>query len=128
MYLCGELERGINPADSTWTHGGGTGEGGVLLQLAKLNLELLQRPWQHSESWWPRLLAQHPLVAWDDGQCQPLTPSRALRACIASATEAGEAFIADAKDYSDLPEPVMALHQVSARPAAAAPITALLLP
>ncbi len=71
VYLSGELERGIDPDGSTWTLGGGAGEDGCLLSLAKLNLELLQRPWQHSESWWPRLLVQHPLVAWDDGQCLP---------------------------------------------------------
>jgi hypothetical protein len=86
VYLSGELERSINPGGSTWTLGRGTGEEGCLLALAKLNLELLQRPWQHSESWWPRLLAHHPLVAWDD----------------------------DSKDYSDLPAPVKALHQVGA--------------
>lgn len=84
VYLSGELDRGINPADSGWTYSGGSGEAGCVLQLSKLNLELLQRPWQHSESWWPRLLLVHPQVAWDDGD----------------------------KDYSDLPEPVRRVHQV----------------
>ena len=43
VYLEGELERGIVPAQSVWTHGGGAGEDGCLLLLQKMNLELLQR-------------------------------------------------------------------------------------
>ena len=43
VYLEGELERGIVPAQSVWTHGGGGGEDGCLLLLHKMNLELLQR-------------------------------------------------------------------------------------
>lgn len=43
VYLEGELERGIVPAQSVWTHGGGGGEDGCLLLLQKMNLELLQR-------------------------------------------------------------------------------------
>ena len=41
------------------------------------------RPWQHSESWWPRLFSCDPVsVAWDDAD----------------------------KDYSDLPPAVAAAH------------------
>lgn len=43
VYLEGELERGIVPAQSVWAHGGGVGEDGCLLLLQKMNLELLQR-------------------------------------------------------------------------------------
>lgn len=43
VYLEGELERGIVPAQSVWTHGGRDGADGCLLLLHKMNLELLQR-------------------------------------------------------------------------------------
>lgn len=43
VYLEGDLERGIAPADSVWTLGGGEGEDGCLLTLAKMNLELAAR-------------------------------------------------------------------------------------
>lgn len=43
MYLEGTLERGVAPAQSVWTHDGGTGEDGCLLLLHKMNLELLRR-------------------------------------------------------------------------------------
>lgn len=43
VYLAGELERGIVPAQSVWTVGGGVGEDGCLLLLQKMNLELLRR-------------------------------------------------------------------------------------
>ena len=43
MYLEGELERGVVPDDSAWTHCGGAGEDGCALFLRKMNLELLQR-------------------------------------------------------------------------------------
>lgn len=40
----------------------------------------------HSEMWWPRLFVGGPAIEWDDYE----------------------------KDYSDLPPPVLAAHQVSA--------------
>ena len=43
VYLEGELERGIVPAQSIWTADGGPGEDGCLLLLHKMNLELLRR-------------------------------------------------------------------------------------
>lgn len=43
----------------------------------------LCRHWQHSEMWWPRLLRCHGEIAWDDYE----------------------------KDYSDLPEEVLARHR-----------------
>ena len=45
-----------------------------------------RRHWLHSEMWWPRLFAGGPAVEWDDYE----------------------------KDYSDLPPPVLAAHQVPA--------------
>ncbi len=39
----GELERGIVPDDSYWTHCGGEGEDGFMLYLRKMNLEVLRR-------------------------------------------------------------------------------------
>ena len=44
-----------------------------------------RRHWMHSEMWWPRLFVGGPAVEWDDYE----------------------------KDYSDLPPPVLAAHQVS---------------
>ena len=52
VYLAGELERGIVPAQSVWTHGGGGGEDGCLLLLQKMNLELLRRFLIFCESVW----------------------------------------------------------------------------
>ena len=43
VYLEGELERGIVPAESAWIHGRGTAEDGFLLMLQKMNLEVLQK-------------------------------------------------------------------------------------
>lgn len=85
VYLEGALERGIAPAQSVWTHGGGSGEDGCLLLLHKMNLELLRRHWMHSEMWWPRLFSGGPTVEWDDYE----------------------------KDYSDLPAPVLAAHRAA---------------
>uniref|UniRef100_A0A1D1ZP65 CS domain-containing protein n=2 Tax=Auxenochlorella protothecoides TaxID=3075 RepID=A0A1D1ZP65_AUXPR len=84
VYLEGTLERGIVPEDSVWTHGGGSGEDGTMLYLQKMNLELLQKHWMHSEMWWPRLLRHHSEIAWDDYE----------------------------KDYSDLPEQVLQHHRI----------------
>ncbi len=66
VYLEGRLHRGVVPEDSLWTLGGGAGEDGCALSLAKMNLEVLARPWAHAESWWPRLLKGHGDIAWDD--------------------------------------------------------------
>jgi hypothetical protein len=66
VYLEGRLHRGVVPEDSLWTLGGGAGEDGCALSLAKMNLEVLARPWAHAESWWPRLLEGHGDIAWDD--------------------------------------------------------------
>ncbi len=41
----------------------------------------------HSEMWWPRLFAGGPAIEWDDYE----------------------------KDYSDLPQPVLAVHQVRSK-------------
>ncbi|GBF98648.1 hypothetical protein Rsub_11642 [Raphidocelis subcapitata] len=101
VYLDGRLHRGVAPRGSGWAHGGGEGEEGCVVTLAKMNLELFERraplcfglascphfvfPWRHSECWWPRLFegdghaAQ--AVAWDDAD----------------------------KDYSDLPPAIEAL-------------------
>lgn len=42
-YLSGVLHRTVVPGDSTWTLGGGQGEEGLMLVLAKMNLELYAR-------------------------------------------------------------------------------------
>lgn len=85
VYLRGDLERGVVPDESVWTMGGGEGEDGLLILLQKMNLELADRDWLHSASWWPRLLRAHSEIAWDDYE----------------------------KDYSDLPEDVLAKHRVA---------------
>ncbi|KAL4437013.1 hypothetical protein ABPG75_004152 [Micractinium tetrahymenae] len=85
VYLEGELERGVVPEDCFWTHCGGEGEDGCALYLRKMNLEVLQSHWQHSEMWWPRLFKAHANIAWDDYE----------------------------KDYSDLPEEVLQRHRVT---------------
>lgn len=82
-YLEGQLHRGVIPEDCFWTHCGGVGEDGCCLTLRKMNLEVLSKQWAHSESWWPRLFEHHGDIAWDDYE----------------------------KDYSDLPEEVMAKHR-----------------
>jgi len=83
IYLEGALERGIVPDDCAWAHGSGSGDDGCVLYLRKMNLELLAGEGAgHGESWWPRLFAHHPSIAWDDYE----------------------------KDYSDLPAPVLAAH------------------
>ncbi len=83
VYLEGRLHRGVVPEDCFWTHCGGEGEDGCCIILRKMNLEVLQRRWAHSETWWPRLFEGHGDIAWDDYE----------------------------KDYSDLPEEVMARHR-----------------
>ncbi len=55
VYLDGELERGIVPDESVWTHGGGNGEDGFVFYLKKMNLELVVSDGSHEETWWPRL-------------------------------------------------------------------------
>ena len=80
VFLEGTLERGIIAEDSVWDLEGG--DHGLVLYLRKMNLELLSQPGSHGESWWPRLFRHHGEIAWDDYD----------------------------KDYSDLPEPVMARH------------------
>ncbi|KAL0049465.1 hypothetical protein WJX82_003033 [Trebouxia sp. C0006] len=82
VYLEGHLERGIVPEESVWEHGGGVGENGCLLYLHKMNLQLLRKEWQHSETWWPRLFQHHQAIQWDDYD----------------------------KDYSDLPLQIMRKH------------------
>jgi len=84
------LARHIVPGESTWTFGGGVGEDGLVLGLAKANLELLAggAGAKAADTWWPRLLrerdggeaAKADDVAWDDYD----------------------------KDYSDLPAPFLA--------------------
>ncbi|KAA6420245.1 MAG: heat shock STI-like [Trebouxia sp. A1-2] len=82
VYLEGHLEQGIVPEESVWEHGGGVGENGCLLYLHKMNLQLLRKEWQHSETWWPRLFQHHQPIQWDDYD----------------------------KDYSDLPLQIMRKH------------------
>lgn len=55
VYLQGELERGIIPDESVWTHSGGTGEDGFVFYLKKMNLELLAGDGSHADTWWSRL-------------------------------------------------------------------------
>ena len=50
-----------------------------------MNLEVLQKHWAHSETWWTRLFDVHGDIAWDDYE----------------------------KDYSDLPEEVMMKHRIA---------------
>lgn len=83
VFLEGRLLRGIVPEDCYWTHCGGGGEDGCVLSLHKMNLEVLRRHWLHSEMWWSRLFDHHGEIAWDDYE----------------------------KDYSDLPEEVLAKHR-----------------
>jgi tetratricopeptide (TPR) repeat protein len=85
VYLEGRLHRGIVPEECFWTHCGGEGEDGCCLTLQKMNLEVLRKHWAHSESWWPRLFEGHADIAWDDYE----------------------------KDYSDLPEQVLAKHRLT---------------
>lgn len=81
VYLEGQLERSVVPQECFWTYLGGDGEDGLMIFLRKMNLELLQKYWEHSKSWWPRLFSHHSPIEWDDYE----------------------------KDYSDLPE-VVAIH------------------
>lgn len=83
VYLEGRLFRGVVPEDCFWTHCGGLGEDGCCITLHKMNLEVLQRHWMHSEMWWARLFKSHGDIEWDDYE----------------------------KDYSDLPEEVLARHR-----------------
>ena len=84
VYLSGKLHRGIIPSDCFWTHLGGEGEDALLITMTKMNLEVLQKHWMHSEMWWSRLFEDHPECQWDDYS----------------------------KDYSDLPEEVMERHRI----------------
>jgi hypothetical protein len=83
-YLSGKLHRGIIPNECFWTHMGGCGEDGCLVTMTKMNLEVLQKHWMHSEMWWSKLFDHHPDIAWDDYE----------------------------KDYSDLPAEVMERHRI----------------
>jgi tetratricopeptide (TPR) repeat protein len=85
IYLQGRLHRGIVPEDCFWTHCGGEGDDGCCITLCKMNLEVLQKHWAHSESWWVRLFEDHQNIAWDDYE----------------------------KDYSDLPEEVLEKHRTA---------------
>lgn len=85
VYLQGILHRGVVPEDSYWTLCGGTGEDGCCITLQKMNLEVLQRHWMHSEMWWSKLFEDHSDIAWDDYE----------------------------KDYSDLPEEVLSKHRIA---------------
>ena len=85
VYLDGHLHRGVVPEDCFWTHCGGEGEDGCCVTLRKMNLEVLQKHWAHSETWWTRLFDVHGDIAWDDYE----------------------------KDYSDLPEEVMMKHRIA---------------
>ena len=84
VFLQGRLHRGVIPEDSFWTHLQGDGEDGCCISLQKMNLEVLQQPWSHSESWWTKVFEDHTDIAWDDYE----------------------------KDYSDLPEEVMHRHRI----------------
>ena len=84
VYLSGKLHRGIIPNDCFWTHLGGEGEDAFLITMTKMNLEVLQKHWMHSEMWWSKLFEDHPECQWDDYS----------------------------KDYSDLPEEVMERHRI----------------
>lgn len=55
VYLHGELWRGVVPEESMWINGSGDGEDGFVVQLTKMNLELLSESWEHSHSWWEKL-------------------------------------------------------------------------
>ena len=57
-------------------------EDGLWLYLRKMNLELLRKSSEHGEMWWPRLFAHHGTIAFDDYD----------------------------KDYSDLPQEILATH------------------
>ncbi|PSC67238.1 Tetratricopeptide repeat 28 [Micractinium conductrix] len=85
VYLEGTLERGVVPEDCFWTHCGGEGEDGCAISLRKMNLEVLQKHWLHSEMWWPKLFTAHGAIAWDDYE----------------------------KDYSDLPSEVLERHRLT---------------
>ncbi len=43
VYFKGQLERGIIPEESVWSHGQGEGEDGFMFYLRKMNLELLRK-------------------------------------------------------------------------------------
>jgi tetratricopeptide (TPR) repeat protein len=84
VYLEGKLHRGIIPDECFWTHLGGRGEDSCCLTMTKMNLEVLQKHWMHSEMWWTKLFEDHPEISWDDYE----------------------------KDYSDLPEEVLTRHYI----------------
>lgn len=80
----GDLLRMIVPSECAWTHGGGVGEDGCVLHIAKANLEAWADPAKGgAATWWPSLLAG------PDGAA-------------ATAVE----WDAYDKDYSDVPAPV----------------------
>lgn len=55
VYLDGDLWKGIIPEESLWINGNGDGENGFVIQLTKMNLELLAESWEHSHTWWEKL-------------------------------------------------------------------------
>lgn len=55
VYLDGDLWKGIIPEESFWINGSGDGENGFVIQLTKMNLELLGESWEHSHTWWEKL-------------------------------------------------------------------------
>ncbi|KAK3259309.1 hypothetical protein CYMTET_31684, partial [Cymbomonas tetramitiformis] len=85
VYLEGQLHREVIPEECVWEHCGGIRDDGFMLHLKKMNLELLQRWWQHSEMWWKRLFEHHAEIVWDDYD----------------------------KDYSDLPDEILKRHRAS---------------
>ncbi|CAG9460231.1 unnamed protein product [Pedinophyceae sp. YPF-701] len=90
VWFEGELERGVVVQQSVWELSdedardvGDRRRLPVLtIYLHKLNTELYESWWEHSRSWWPRLLRRHVAIQFDD----------------------------DVKDYSDLPAGIMDEH------------------
>jgi hypothetical protein len=66
VFLEGRLHREIIVEESLWVHGGGERADGFVLHLKKMNLELLQKWWQHNQMWWTKLLEHQCEIVWDD--------------------------------------------------------------
>ena len=82
VFLEGCLQHRIIVEESVWDLD--EDEGVLTIYLQKMNIELFAKPHEHSESEWTSLFRDSFKIMWDD--------------C--------------AKNYQDLPEPVMKLHRI----------------
>ncbi len=75
--------RSLRPAIAQLQHAGPYPASSSASKANSLLTLLLPRHWEHNQMWWPRLFRCHGEIAWDDYE----------------------------KDYSDLPEEVLARHR-----------------